>query len=266
MQNYGTARSVFSFVEFVAWCAVIIGVIVALIAAGAAGKSGFMGSARGATAFIAAMPGMLLAFLGFIGVLLCQTGRAAVDSAEYGQQMLKIARDQLDVSKQALRQSNDMVATFAALQPAPEAADAAPTASFRRAIADTESKENKPQKDSQEKAAEVAADPNVILHGDQKIVKHEGLFWVDQTSFKSEDLAKAHIDRRKMPEAETPAEATAAPSNPKPIHTPAIRYEGHTIVREKGGYLFEGQFFSDLEIIKRTIDNRRNSAIQLPPY
>lgn len=308
MQNYGTARSTFSLVEFVSWAAVIIGILIALMLAGAAGKSGFMGSARGATAFIAAMPGMVLVFLGFLGVLFCQIGRATVDSAEYGQQMLKIARDQLEVSKQALRQSNDMVASFASLKVAPEASAAAPTASFRRAFAEADNTENQPQKNGRAAIPEAAPDLNTIVHGGQKIVKHEGLFWIEKTAFKSVDLAKAHIDGQSAPEPAKSSEVTtyngkqiikkdglfcvdksthrfeadakqyidrlaqldqtqaARKPEPAPALAPTISYEGHLIKREKGGFMFGGQFFSDLEAAKRAIDERRKSAIQRPPY
>jgi hypothetical protein len=42
-------------------------------------------------------------------------GRATVDSAEYGQQALKVARDQLEVSKQGIKQGTGLENSFADL-------------------------------------------------------------------------------------------------------------------------------------------------------
>ena len=63
---------------------------------------------------LAMFPGFAVSFIGFLGLALVQIGRAGVDSAEYSQQTLKVARDQLEVSRQALRSPNTTPTSFAA--------------------------------------------------------------------------------------------------------------------------------------------------------
>lgn len=97
MRSYEAARSLFSFLAFIAWSVVVIGVLVAFISA--AGVSQYAGGGAG---LLAMVPGVGIAIAGFIQVAFIQMGRATVDTAEYTQQMLKIARDQLEVSRQAI--------------------------------------------------------------------------------------------------------------------------------------------------------------------
>lgn len=107
MRSYEAARSFFSFLGFMAWSVIIIGVLVAL--AGAGGGSRYGGAGAG---LLAMVPGVNIAITGFILLAFVQMGRANVDTAEYTQQMLKIARDQLDVSKQSLKQGYEAAASF----------------------------------------------------------------------------------------------------------------------------------------------------------
>ena len=109
MRSYEAARSLYSFLEFIAWAVVVTGVIVALM--GAAGASKYGGSAAG---LLAMVPGIGIGITGFILVAFVQMGRATVDTAEYTQQMLKLSRDQLEVSKQSLKAQNSAPQTFAA--------------------------------------------------------------------------------------------------------------------------------------------------------
>lgn len=78
---------------------------------------------------LGATPGILFTLFSILIVASIQAGRANVDSAEYGQQMLKIARDQLDVSRQSLKRQEADRNSFAALRSADEDA---PKASFER--------------------------------------------------------------------------------------------------------------------------------------
>ncbi|SDM12565.1 hypothetical protein SAMN04488026_11851 [Aliiruegeria lutimaris] len=80
---------------------------------------GYGGASAGAI-ILAVMPGGALAFLGFLGLVFCQIGRANVDTAEYTQQGLKISREQLEISRQALKQGASMGQGYAALQVAKE--------------------------------------------------------------------------------------------------------------------------------------------------
>ncbi len=90
MRDYSTARSILSLVEFTCWAGVLVGVIIAFSSVGVASR-GF-----GAPGILAAIPGIGIGILSLFGVALVQMGRAGVDSAEYGQQALKVARDQLE--------------------------------------------------------------------------------------------------------------------------------------------------------------------------
>ncbi len=128
MRSYEAARSLFSFLGFIAWSVVVLGVLVALVSA--AGGSRFGGAGAG---LLAMVPGVAIGIAGFILVAFVQMGRATVDTAEYTQQMLKIARDQLDVSKQGLNQGKVLEQGFAALKSAPEER---PAASFADATSD----------------------------------------------------------------------------------------------------------------------------------
>lgn len=121
MRSYDTARAVFSFLEFVTWASVVIGVILIFV--------GIEEAPRNAK-LLGATPGILFTLFGILGVATVQAGRAGVDSAEYGQQMLKIARDQLEVSRQSLKRQEADGKSFAALR---STGEQAPNASFDRA-------------------------------------------------------------------------------------------------------------------------------------
>ncbi|MDU8913931.1 hypothetical protein [Aestuariicoccus sp. MJ-SS9] len=117
MRSYEAARSLFSFLGFIAWVAIIFGSIAAFGGASAASQVRSFGSGtNGMAVILAAAPGVALVFFGFLGLAVVQIGRAGVDTAEYTQQMLKIARDQLEVSQQALTHGRKMQNTLAGLQ------------------------------------------------------------------------------------------------------------------------------------------------------
>jgi hypothetical protein len=109
MRSYEAARTLFSFLAFSAWSVVVIGGLVALVSA--AGVSQYGGGGAG---MLAMVPGIGIGLTGFILVAFVQIGRATVDTAEYTQQMLKISRDQLEVSKQGLKLQSAGPQTFAA--------------------------------------------------------------------------------------------------------------------------------------------------------
>jgi hypothetical protein len=110
MRSYEAARSLFSFLAFIAWSTVAIGVLVALISA--EGVSRYAGDGAG---LLAMVPGIGIGITGLVLVAFVQMGRANVDTAEYTQQMLKISRDQLEVSKQALKRQNTLPQSFEAV-------------------------------------------------------------------------------------------------------------------------------------------------------
>jgi len=112
MRSYAAARSYFSFLSFVSWCVIILGGIVALGSLAAIGQMSrsFGGSPLAGLAGL--IPGIAILFAGFMGLVLVQIGRAGVDSAEYAQQNLEIAREQLNVSKQGLKRGATSVDGF----------------------------------------------------------------------------------------------------------------------------------------------------------
>lgn len=133
MRSYEAARNLFSFLAFLAWCVVVIGGLIAMVAAES------VSSHYGGGAVIMTMlPGFGLSIVGLILVAFVQMGRASVDTAEYSQQILKTARDQLEVSRQVLKAGKEPETGFASVATnKPEK----PSASFAdRVASDTEAK------------------------------------------------------------------------------------------------------------------------------
>lgn len=116
MRSYEAARGLFSFLAFCSWGIIIVGGIVAL-AAGGALSSGLGGNPSAMKLFFAFMPGAGISLVGLYGLAMVQMARAGVDSAEYGQQSLGLARQQLEVSREALTQGKQLAASYAALSP-----------------------------------------------------------------------------------------------------------------------------------------------------
>ena len=96
MQSYSAARKSFSVLEMFAWVIIVLGGIAAVAAFIASSSNILFG-------IVAAVPGIGICALGFFGLAYVQTSRATVDSAEYAQQSLKLARDQFEISKQLLK-------------------------------------------------------------------------------------------------------------------------------------------------------------------
>lgn len=115
MQSYQAARGLFNFVGGIAWFAVIGGGLVALLGGSAAASAARSGNELMAM-LLGGAPGAILAAVGFFILVHIQTSRAAVDTAEFTQQMLKVARDAHETSRQLLK-----------LAEAPKAADYEPT-------------------------------------------------------------------------------------------------------------------------------------------
>ena len=122
MRNYETARGIFSFMELVGWATVIGDIILAVSMGNAVSRY-----ARPDALVSAILPGLIVALAGLLFVGAVQAWRASVDTAEYTQQMLKIARDQLEVSRQGLTGRKIDVPTFASQTDADESQ---PGASF----------------------------------------------------------------------------------------------------------------------------------------
>lgn len=120
MQSYAAARSLFTILSVLSWCVIVIGVVAlfgGLAAVEQVGRS-FRNTPSAAAYLTSLLPGAGLSFCGFIGVVMAQIGRSGVDSAEYAQQSLAVAREQLEISRQSLRQSTKGEAGYAALEDA----------------------------------------------------------------------------------------------------------------------------------------------------
>jgi hypothetical protein len=91
-----------------------LGVIVAFLG-GTAASTGFRSGSNELQALLGAAPGAVVSLAGFFGLAMMQIGRAAVDSAEYGQQALQVSRQQLEVSREVLAQGKTAAASYAEL-------------------------------------------------------------------------------------------------------------------------------------------------------
>lgn len=98
MRSYNMARSMFSIMEAIGWIVVVLSVVVGILLSATAGRY-----ASGTEKLVLFLAGASGSIGGIVIVAAVQNWRANVDTAEYTQQMLKIARDQLDVSRQSLK-------------------------------------------------------------------------------------------------------------------------------------------------------------------
>lgn len=114
MRSYQAARGLFSFLSVLAWLIIIGGILIAFM--GLRFGSEFNPRNPDAGVILALVSGALVAVIGFIMLAMSQVGRSTVDTAEYGQQMLQLARESLDVSRQSLRHTEQMKTGFEALR------------------------------------------------------------------------------------------------------------------------------------------------------
>ena len=122
----------------------LIGGITAIGALATLGQVSRSFGAPATIGFAGLIPGFAIMFLGFIGLVWTQMGRASIDSAEYAQQSLQLAREQLEISKQGLKQGQMLEQGYAALQAAKEtltSGSASGAASYAGTTSGTESTE-----------------------------------------------------------------------------------------------------------------------------
>lgn len=186
MRSYEAARSLFSFLAFCAWCVIILGAGVALIGAAAVGDSGSFGrNLSGLAVVTSLLPGFGISLVGLLGLALVQMGRATVDTAEYTQQMLKIARDQLEVSRRGLKGSSDAPQSFSAAT----AREEPPVSSqYRKAEIDTP-----PQSQPEPRPAEIPE--NATMYNGHAIEQKGNRYFVEGASFLTLGNAKRHINK-----------------------------------------------------------------------
>ena len=182
MRSYEVARTLFSVMGFAAWSVVVVGVIVASISAEAASDYGGL-----LAGLVAMAPGVGIATTGIILVAMVQIGRASVDTAEYTQQMLKISRDQLEVSKQGLKLQNAAPQTFAAAMPKENTQE--PKSSFANQ-ADKNSPQGRMVGDPE---PQQLVDQSIIYRG-KTIRSNNGKFLYKGIPFDTLLAAKKHVD------------------------------------------------------------------------
>jgi hypothetical protein len=187
MRSYETARSLFSFLAFCAWSVVIIGVLVAVTGAGSVSQYGGTGAG-----LIAMVPGIGIGLLGLLLVAFVQMGRATVDTAEYTQQILKISRDQLEVSTQGLKLQAAVPHTFATAAQTESAQEA--KSSFA-SQADNYSPQGRTVGTI---APEEPIDQNAVYRG-KTIREQKGKFIYKGIEFDTLLAAKDHIDSLAVP-------------------------------------------------------------------
>lgn len=187
MRSYEAARTYFNIFGFIAWAVIIIGGIVALAGLGAGSQANFYGQRSTGVALASALPGVGVMIFGFLLLVGVQVGRATVDSAEYAQQSLAIAREQLEISQRAERQRNGSAQGFADVKPAATSSGLrTPPASF--------SSDSAPQATASTQPT-ISADDSVIEYRGKNIRAVEGGFKFGGTVFPDLDAAKAYVDR-----------------------------------------------------------------------
>ncbi|WP_371229921.1 hypothetical protein [Roseovarius sp. 2305UL8-3] len=232
MRSYEAARGYFSFLTFVSWCVIVLGGIAVLGGLAAVGQMGRgFGSGPNTFAIIGAViPGAGLAFAGFMGLVFAQIGRAGVDSAEYGQQMLQIARDQLDVSRRGLNKHTDTPQSFAVLK-TPKADQTAETAQHGYP-------QSKPTTGT---PSETEAKPSLVAHNGHEIEFRDDQYIVDGRKFEFLTRAKHYVD------TELASNRLGAPEE-------TIEHAGRIIELRDGKYHYSSMTFASREAAERYID------------
>ena len=99
MISYAASRTLFNFLEFCSAAVIAVGILFSL---GGFAVVGTLPGTLSNAPILGVFPGVLLSLAGLYSLALVQTARAGVDSAEYSQQTLQVARDQLELTRQML--------------------------------------------------------------------------------------------------------------------------------------------------------------------
>ena len=208
MRSYDTSRTIFGLVEALAWCGVIAGGFMFAIGMSAIFGSGRMG---GQVGVILMIPGVIFLVFGFLTIVMIQTARAGVDTAELTGQVLKVARDQLEVSQQLLRQNDTMRMSYAAL--AGKSPEDRPLANYGTLAAASNGKDKTsapglvPGSEGSDRSdlgtqilpatgtkAREALPHGAIPFLGYTILPQSGNFWVGDQFFTSLDAAKRYVE------------------------------------------------------------------------
>ena len=116
MRSYGVARAIYTVLAFFCWLQIILGTVIVVLGMIVVGGSALQGfGLPGVTAIFSTISGVFMVVTGVLGVASIQSGRTNVDVAEYTQQLLKIARDQIEISQQTLTQGQTAAQSFKVL-------------------------------------------------------------------------------------------------------------------------------------------------------
>ena len=137
--NYGASRVVLSIFEFIAWIILCVGIIVVSSLIGVATRN------FGGSGLMVLVPGVVFCIVSVLIITVIQMARSSVDTADYTYQMLSVARENLDVSKRALKKQATAL-SFAdrppvAISENPARAEAPGTASYAAPPASSEPKD-----------------------------------------------------------------------------------------------------------------------------
>jgi hypothetical protein len=257
MRSYAGARTLFRFLEFLAWVMVVVGVLVAIGGGGAASSYGPRGAGM-----IAVLPGLVISVFGLLLVAQVQNARAGVDSAEYGQQMLKIARDQLEISKQALKQ--DAAAPQSFMDDNSRSGSSTGYTSESGTLTRRAMKRRRPEgqsdaaRDDSSDTLMLSIPPGgeVIEYRNQTIVSDGGKFHIGSATYFKLDDAKQHIDNLEGGAADRLSEVEAVSLEtkvPGPTMT-TVTYKSKEILEENGKFKYNGIPFDSREQVEAYID------------
>ena len=242
--NYGAARSILGLAEILWWCGFGLGIILAL-AGGGAGASGFGGGAG----ILGAVPGIIISIFCFFGVVHVQQTKASVDSADYAYQALAIAREQLAISKQALKQDAQAL-SFA------DRAQTDGTTSTASTTAETSWRSSRREEPTLPGGAIALEDWD---YRDTRIHRTEHGFLVEGQTFQSLGDAKRYVDGSR-PASRQSEPVTIAQTSPK-----QHEYRGVIIQRAAEGFAVQGQVFETLELAKNFVDGEALRASLASP-
>jgi len=184
MRSYGAARGLYSLLALIAWSMIGIGVFAAVTSLGS--TNSYLPKTIIIAFFFASTA---LAIFGLFLLANIQNGRAAVDTAEYTQQMLKIARDQLAVSREALKGG---MAPEMSFDTKPDLDSSTKTAGYtppeNKQIAEVH--ENDPEVEKGDK-------DGFLEYGGKMIEVKGGTYFLDGAIFTSLEKARAKIEKKR---------------------------------------------------------------------
>lgn len=257
MRSYEAARSLYSFLGFLAWCAIVGGFIITIVGGDAAnGVRRFGQAANGLAIFMGMIPGLAMMFSGFVALAIVQNGRATVDTAEYTQQMLEISRSQLEVSQRSLRQSSSAPQSFAAVSPKASGNSTRGYVVSDAVAPDTTTSSVATPAQTSNGARQRYGVGDFLSYKNATIRVVKDGFLLDHTTFPTLDEAKAKVDE----EQGVLQLASSVPGRKEPplsvMPDNVTIYQGHEIIKKRGTYMVSGQPFMTLAAAKDFVDRK----------